>query len=227
MNVFNRTESLIGAEALNKLAVSKVAVFGLGGVGSYAVEALARCGVGALLLVDGDVVEETNVNRQLYALRSTIGKYKTDVAANRVLDINPSINIITKTIFYDEKTSDQVDFSGFDYVIDAIDTVSSKLLIIQKAKQLNVPVVSAMGTGNKLDASAFSIADISKTDTCPLARAMRRELKNRGIGGVDVLFSKEIPQTRGNRVASSVSFVPAAAGLLIAGFVIKKIIGVL
>ena len=222
--MFSRTERLIGAAALEKLKGAKVAVFGVGGVGGYAVEALVRSGVGQLLLVDSDKVSESNLNRQIIALQSTIGQYKTQVAKARALDINPSVQVQTRECFFLPENADEFDFSGYDYVIDAIDTVSGKIALIERAKAYGVKVISAMGAGNKLDATAFEVADISKTSVCPLARVMRRELKKRGIDHVKVVYSKEEPKTSGEeRTPASIAFVPSVAGLILAGEVIKDL----
>lgn len=221
-----RTEMLIGTAATKKLKSSCVAVFGIGGVGSFVCEALARAGIGKLILVDNDTIKESNINRQLIALNSTVGKFKTDVAKDRLLDINPEISIETYKLFYLPETSEKIDFSKFDYVVDAIDTVSGKLQIIEKAYESKIPVISSMGTGNKLDPTAFEITDIYKTSVCPLARVMRYELKKRGIKKLKVLYSKETPiKPQGpERTPASISFVPSVAGLIIAGEVIKDLI---
>lgn len=234
-NAFSRMEILIGDEGTNKISKAKIAVFGLGGVGSYVAEALARCGVASLTLVDNDTVSVTNINRQLYALRSTIGKSKVDIAKERIRDIDDGILVHTYETFYNEDTADMFDFSAYDYVVDAIDTVTAKLLLIEKAKACGTPIISCMGTGNKLNPSKFEIADISKTSVCPLAKVMRTELRKRGIKKVKVLYSKEKPikpADNGERkgtaerpVPGSISFVPSVAGLLIAGEVIHDIIG--
>ena len=228
---FSRTELLIGKASVEKLKKSRVAVFGIGGVGGYVVEALARSGVGAIDLVDNDTVQESNLNRQIIALHSTIGRKKTEVMAERVKDIYPDISVTRYDVFYLPETADSFDFSLYDYVVDAIDTVSGKLALIEQAKKQNVPVISCMGTGNKTDATAFAVADISKTSVCPLARVMRRELKKRGIEHVKVLYSKEEPrksgltdEETGKSVPASIAFVPSVAGLLIAGEVIKDLI---
>ena len=221
----DRTQMLLGPEALHKLNMSRVAVFGLGGVGGYAAEALVRAGVGALTLIDGDTVDETNLNRQLLATRETIGLDKAEVAKRRALSINPECKVTALKLFYAAETRDCVDFSRFDYVADCIDTVSSKLIIIESCVRLGTPVISSMGTGNKLDPSLLKIADISKTSVCPLARVMRRELRNRGIMHVKTLFSTEEPLKTGSRTPGSVSFVPSVAGLLIAGEIIRDIAG--
>lgn len=227
MEEFTRTENLIGSKNLAKIRDSKVAIFGIGGVGSYAAEAIARAGVGKILLVDSDTISLSNINRQLIALHSTVGKYKTEVMRERILDINPICNVISKNIFYDSNSS--LDLSEYDYIIDAIDTVTSKLLLIENANKLNVPIISSMGTGNKLCPEMFEITDIYKTSVCPLARVMRRELKTRGIKKLKVLFSKEEPKNEiksesDKRTPASISFVPSVAGLIIAGEVIKDII---
>ena len=222
--IFDRTKSLIGENSLEKLANSKVAIFGIGGVGGYVVEALVRAGIGEIDLIDNDTINPTNINRQIVALHSTLGQYKVDVAKNRALDINPNIKINTFKTFFDENTINEFDFSKYDYVIDAIDSVKSKILLIKTCKSLNIPIISSMGTGNKLDPLKFEIADISKTSVCPLARVMRSELKKQGIKNLKVLYSKEEPIKTGFRTPSSISFVPPVAGLVIAGYVIKKLI---
>lgn len=246
LHAFSRSEELLGKEGLKVLAGSRVAVFGLGGVGSYVVEALARAGVGNLTLVDHDEVAVTNLNRQLVALRSTIGRKKVQVAKERIMDINEEAVVHTYETFFCQETAELFDFSGYDYVVDAVDTVSAKILLIEKAKAHQIPIISCMGTGNKLDPSCFAIADISKTSVCPLAKVMRTELKKRRIKKVKVLFSTEVapkekkrrlgqkedkgepvelrPAT-GRPVPASVSFVPGVAGLMIAGEVIKDLTG--
>ena len=232
---FSRAGLLLGEAALEKLSASRVALFGLGGVGGYALEALARGGVGELHLIDNDCFGPSNLNRQILATRKTIGRPKVEVGKERVLDINPDARVYTHSLFYTPETADQLDFSGFDYVIDAIDTVSGKLCLIQQAHDAGVPVISCMGTGNKLDPSAFQVADLSKTSTCPLARVMRRELGKRGIRHIKVVYSREEPLSPvgweeeaaaiGKRqIPGSVSFVPGAAGLILAGEVIKDLI---
>jgi Dinucleotide-utilizing enzymes involved in molybdopterin and thiamine biosynthesis family 1 len=232
---FTRTELLIGKRGLISLSKVHILVFGIGGVGSYVVEALARSGVGTLTLVDNDEVMISNINRQLVALHSTIGKFKTEVAKERVKDINPNILVHTYQTFYDAQTSRLFDFKEYDYVVDAIDTVTSKLLIIEQAKASKTPVISCMGTGNKLDPSRLEITDISKTSVCPLAKVMRLELRKRRIKKVKVLYSKEQPikiietntgtKGQGNTpTVGSVAYVPATAGLMIAGEVIKELI---
>lgn len=224
---FSRTELLIGKENIEKLRDKKVAIFGLGGVGSFVTEGIIRCGIKNLILVDNDEISPSNINRQLYALQSTIGKKKTDLAKERCLDINPLANIQTFNLFYLEETQNQIDLSDCDYIIDAIDTVSAKLLLIENAKKFNVPIISSMGTGNKLNPFAFQISDIFKTSVCPLARTMRYELKKRGynsktLKNLKVLFSTEIPASS-IRPPASISFVPSVAGLMIASEVIKDL----
>ena len=226
---FEREAMLLGEDSIQKLNNSYVALFGLGGVGSYAAEALARSGIGRILLVDSDVVSRSNVNRQLCALQSTIGKYKVDVVAERLLDINPDLIIEKSYDFVLPENISDFDFENFDYVIDAIDTVSAKLAIIQSANEHNVPVISCMGTGNKLDPTALTVTDITKTSVCPLARVMRRELKKRGIAHLKVVFSTEEPKEQKYTVKTeskkippaSVAFVPSVAGLIAASEAIK------
>lgn len=226
MEIYERTDMLIGEDNRKKLQNAHIAIFGIGGVGSYVCESLARSGVGAFTLIDGDTVEKSNINRQLIALHSTVGQDKVEVMKSRIYDINPDITVSAKKIFYALENADTVDFSQFSYVVDAIDTVKSKLLIIENAKKCGIPIISSMGTGNKLDASAFKICDIKKTSVCPLARVMRSELRSRGIENVKVLYSEEQPQkTEMGRTPASISYVPSVAGLLIAGEVIKDIIG--
>lgn len=220
---FHRTERLIGQEAVKKLNNARVIVFGVGGVGSYVCEALARAGIGAMEIVDKDVVDITNINRQLIALHSTIGKPKVEVCRNRLLDINPGMEVTARQCFYLPEKSDEFDFSRYDYVVDAIDNVTAKLDIICKAKEAGVPVISSMGTGNKLDPMAFKIADIEKTKVCPLAKVMRKELRKRGVSGVKVVYSEEEPADTESRTPASISFVPSAAGLLIAKAVIEDL----
>lgn len=222
---------LLGNGGVEKLKKARVAVFGIGGVGGYVVEALARSGVGALDLIDKDVVSISNINRQIIALHSTVGKPKTEVMAERIKDVNPDVEVYTHNVFYLPETADQFDFSKYDYVVDAIDTVAGKLALIEQAKGANVPVISSMGAGNKLDPTAFEVADIAKTSVCPLARVMRRELKKRGIEHVKVVYSKEEPlptsetdEETGKAVAGSVAFVPSVVGLIIAGEVIKDLL---
>lgn len=221
---YSRTELIIGSEALDKIKGSSVIVFGIGGVGSYVVEGLARAGVGRLTLVDNDVVDITNINRQLPALHSTIGKFKADVMADRIKDINPSCDVESVKCFFMPDTADSFDFTKYDYVVDAIDTVTGKLALIEKAYSEGVPVISSMGTGNKLDPSLFKITTIEKTRVCPLAKVMRKELKTRGIKGIKVLYSEEEPiRHDGGRTPGSISFVPSVAGLMIAGEVVREL----
>ena len=223
--IFKRTQSLIGEEALRKLNSSHIAVFGIGGVGGYVVEALARSGVGTLTLIDNDTIKESNVNRQVIALHSTIGEMKTEAFRKRLLDINPDIKINVINLFFLPETREMIDFSIFDYVVDAIDTVSGKIAIAEECNKSGTPLISSMGTGNKLDPTAFEISDIYKTSVCPLARVMRYELKKRGIKKLKVLYSKETPQKNDSiRTPSSISFVPSVAGFIIAGEVIKDLI---
>ncbi len=235
MNPFSRTELLLGSDAMQKLKTSRVAVFGLGGVGGYVVEALARSGIGALDLIDHDTISPTNLNRQLLALHSTIGMDKAEAAKNRALDINPALTVTVYKTFYSPDTAALFDFSQYDYIVDAIDTVTAKLALIANAKTAGTPIICSMGTGNKLDPGKFQVADISKTSVCPLARVMRKECAKRGFKGVKVLFSTEdpIPSTEssteelpeGRRsLPGSVAFVPSVAGLMIAGEVIKDLI---
>ncbi len=231
---FIRTEQLIGEQALKRLAKSRVAVFGIGGVGGYVAEALARCGVGFLDLFDNDVVSESNLNRQIIALHSTLGAYKVDVMKTRIADICPAIQVRAHRCFYMPENADMYPFSAYDYVVDAVDTVTAKLTIIERAKAANISVISCMGTGNKLDASKLQVTDITKTDTCPLARVMRKELRDRGIDHLKVLFSSEPPRKpkteslneAGKHPPASIAFVPATAGLLIANEVIRDLIAI-
>lgn len=224
-NQFSRTETLIGTDALTKLANSRVAVFGIGGVGGSVVEALARAGVGALDLVDNDEVNITNINRQIIALHSTVGKSKVEVAKERVLDINPMVNVRTYKTFFTPETSDEFDFSQYDYVVDAIDTVTGKIELVMKSQGVNTPIISCLGTGNKIHPEMFEIADIYKTSVCPLAKVMRTELKKRGVKKLKVLYSKETPIKReGQRIPASISFTPPVAGLIIAGEVVRDLI---
>ena len=235
---FSRTQMLLGPEAMEKLRRSRVAVFGLGGVGGYAVEALARAGVGALDLVDHDTVALSNLNRQILATRETIGRYKTDVAEARIHSINPDCRVTVHRIFFLPETRDQFEFSDYNYVVDAIDTVAGKLALVETAKAAGTPIICAMGAGNKLDPTAFRVADISETSVCPLARVMRSECRKRGIGRLKVVYSTEPPlqpleQPDRSETASSarrstpgsVSFVPSVAGLILAGEVIRDLIG--
>ena len=233
---FLRTEMLLGRDAIEKLHSARVAVFGLGGVGGYAVEALARSGVGSLDLVDNDTVSVSNLNRQILATHSTVGMLKVEAGKRRVLDINPACVVRTYPIFYTPETADSFDFTRYDYIVDAIDTVTGKLALVERAVAVNKPIICCMGTGNKLDASAFQVADISKTSMCPLARVMRKELSKRGIRHLKVVYSQEEAMTPtgweaeaaalGKRqIPGSVAFVPGAAGLLLAGEVVRDLTG--
>ncbi|MBQ7913374.1 MAG: tRNA threonylcarbamoyladenosine dehydratase [Clostridia bacterium] len=227
---FSRTELLLGQEGMEKLKNARVAVFGVGGVGGYVVEALARSGVGALDLIDKDRVSLSNINRQIIALHSTVGELKTEVAAERARDINPQIRVITHNLFYLPETAAQFDFTKYDYIVDAIDTVSGKIALVEQANTAGTPIISSMGAGNKLNATAFKVADISKTNVCPLARVMRRELKKRGINHLKVVYSEEEPlpaktvdEETGKPIPASIAFVPSVVGLIIAGEVIKDL----
>lgn len=224
MSIFERTELVLGADALEKLKNARVAVFGVGGVGGYVVEALARCGVGALDIFDKDTVAESNINRQIIALHNTVGLYKTDVMKARINDINPDCAVTAHRVFYTPDNAGGFDFSVYDHIVDAVDMVSAKIEIIVRAKATGVPVISCMGTGNKLDPARLEVADIYKTSVCPLARVMRAELKKRGVEGVKVVYSREEPKKTGQRTPGSVSFVPPVAGFIIAGEVIKDLI---
>lgn len=225
MDIFSRTERLIGEDALQKLQNSNIIIFGLGGVGSYTAEALARSGIGKMTVVDKDTVDITNINRQLYALRSTVGKPKAEVAKARILDINPECEITAIQKMYLPENSEDFVLSQYDYIVDAIDNVTAKIDLAVKAEQLGIPIISSMGTGNKLDPAAFKVSDIYKTSVCPLCRVMRTQLKKRGVKKLKVVYSEEMPKTDGERTPASISFVPPAAGLIIAGEVIKNIIG--
>ena len=231
---FLRTQMLLGMEALERLKKARVAVFGIGGVGGYTVEALARSGVGQLDLIDNDTVSVSNINRQILAAHSTVGMPKVEAAKARILDINPDCVVRTHQIFYTPETADQFDFTQYGYIVDAIDTVTGKLQLVQRAYEVGTPIICCMGTGNKLDASAFQVADISKTSMCPLARIMRKELSKRGIKHLKVVYSQEEALSPtgweeeaaalGKRqIPGSVAFVPGAAGLILAGEVIKDI----
>lgn len=222
---FLRTQRLLGDLAMNKLKNARVAVFGVGGVGGYVVEALVRSGVGEIDVFDNDTVAESNLNRQIIATTQTIGRPKVDVIKERALLINPDIKVNAHNCFYLPDNADEYDLSVYSYIVDAIDTVTAKIELIKRAKAINVPIMSSMGTGNKLEASSLQVADIKKTEMCPLARTMRRELKNRGITSLKVVYSKEKPITPddGDRTPASTAFVPAAAGLIIAGEVVKDL----
>ena len=248
LNQFSRTELLLGKEAMERLRGSRVAVFGIGGVGGYVCEALVRSGVGAFDLIDDDKVCLTNLNRQIIATRSTVGKYKTEVMKERMLDINPEVQVETHQCFFLPENADTFPFEEYDYVVDAVDTVTAKLELVMKCKEKNVPIISSMGAGNKLDASQFRVADIYKTKVCPLAKVMRRELKKRGVKKLKVVYSEEQPIrpvedmaiscrthcicppgaahkcTERRDIPGSVAFVPSVAGLIIAGEVVKDLI---
>lgn len=234
MNQFSRTQLLVGEEGIEKLHNARVAVFGVGGVGGYVVEALARSGVGTLDLIDNDTVALTNINRQIIATHKTVGMSKVEVAKERVLDINPDAKVNTYNTFYLPETADQFDFTQYDYVVDAIDTVTGKIGLVMQADKCGVKIISSMGAGNKLDPTAFKVTDIYKTSVCPLAKVMRKELKNRGIKKLKVVYSEEVPLTpvgetgedKGQRrqLPGSIAFVPSVVGLIIAGEVIKDII---
>ena len=236
---FIRTAMLLGEDAVEKLKAARVAVFGIGGVGGYTVEALARSGVGALDLIDSDTVSVSNINRQILATHSTVGMPKVEAARKRILDINPDCLVRTHQVFYTPETADQFDFTAYDYIVDAIDTVTGKLMLVQAAKDAGTPIISSMGTGNKLDPTAFRVADIHETSVCPLARIIRKECRKRGIEKLKVVYSTEdpiktqlppddpawaeLPEGR-NALPGSVCFVPAVAGMIIAGEVIKDLI---
>lgn len=248
-NQFSRTELLIGKSAMERLQKARVAVFGIGGVGGYTVEALVRSGIGTIDIIDNDTVCLTNLNRQIYATHSTLGKYKVDVARERILDINPEITVNVHRTFYLPETAGQFDFSEYDYVVDAIDTVTGKLQLVEQAKAAGTPIISSMGAGNKMNPAAFEVADITETSVCPLAKVMRRELKKRGIEHLKVVYSKEKALTpkavaedcdaenggseptadqnaiRRRQTPGSNAFVPSVAGLILAGEVIKDLIG--
>ena len=232
---FIRQEMLLGAEAMGKLRNAHVIVFGIGGVGSYVAEGLARAGVGALSLVDSDTVGISNLNRQICALHSTLGQYQSDVMAQRILDINPECKVRSLPLLYNEENKDAFFDRPYDFIVDAIDLVSCKLSLIQNARERNIPIISAMGTGNKLDPTQFCITDISKTSGCHLARIMRKELRNRGIYDHKVLYSRELPRKPmeaeepppGRRsIPGSLSWVPSVAGLMLAGYVVQQIAGI-
>ena len=248
LNQFNRTELLIGKEGVESLNKAKVAIFGIGGVGSFVVEGLARAGIGNFILVDNDTVDITNLNRQIIATHKTVGKPKVEVAKERILDINPNAKVEIYQEFFSNKSQEILD-SSIDYVVDAVDTVTAKIELVVRAKRLNIPIISSMGTGNKLDPTKFEVTDIYKTSVCPLAKVMRKELKARGIEELKVVYSKEEPIKQNNnlnrycenelasiseakeenntkkQVPGSISFVPSVAGLIIAGEVVKDIIG--
>lgn len=234
---FSRTRLLLGDTAMERLAAARVAVFGIGGVGGHAAEALARSGIGEIDLIDSDTVSESNINRQLIAAYSTIGRYKVDVMAERIRDINPRIVVHTCRGFFLPENADQFPFAKYDYVVDAVDTVTAKIELALRAQAAGVPVISSMGAGNKLDASAFKVADIYQTSVCPLAKVMRRELKKRGVEHLKVVYSQEPPLIPGEgseappsgrrAIPGSVAFVPSVAGLIMAGEVVKDLAGVI
>ena len=247
LNQFSRTQLLLGADNMDRLSNAKVAVFGIGGVGGYVVEALARSGVGSFVLVDDDKVCLTNINRQIIATRKTVGKYKVDVMKERILEINPDADVEVRKCFYLPENAHEFPFEEYSYVVDAVDTVTAKISLVMKAQEMNVPIISSMGAGNKLDASQFRVADIYKTKVCPLAKVMRRELKKRGVKKLKVVYSEEQPTrpvedmaiscrtncicppgaahkcTERRDIPGSVAFVPSVAGLIIAGEVIKDL----
>lgn len=232
-DIFSRAELLLGKESMKRLRDARVAIFGIGGVGSFAAEALARGGVGHIALIDGDVVSLTNLNRQLIATQKTIGRKKTEVMAERIHEICPETDVVEYPCIYGAENKDLIDFVSYDYIVDAIDTVTSKLLLIEEANRAGTEVISCMGTGNKLDPTRFEVEDISKTSVCPLAKVMRKELKNRGISGVKVVYSKELPrkpvvslETGKRQIPGSLSFVPPVAGMILAGEVIRHIAGI-
>lgn len=221
---FSREELLIGKENIDRLHLAKVAVFGIGGVGSFVVEGLARAGIGNFILIDDDTVDITNLNRQLHALHSTIGKYKVDLMKDRILDINPSAKVKVYREFYESNEKNKILDSSVNYIVDAIDSVKSKINLAKDAQELNIPIISSMGTGNKLDPTKFEVSDISRTSVCPLARVMRKELKKIGIKKYKVLYSREDPIKSDEKNPGSISFVPSVAGLIISGEVVKDII---
>ena len=250
LNQFSRTQLLLGESAMQELANKRVAVFGIGGVGGYACEALVRSGIGAFDLIDDDKVCLTNLNRQIIATRKTVGRYKTEVMKERMLEINPNVDVRIHNCFFLPENADKFPFNEYDYIIDAVDTVTAKISIIMKANEFGIPVISSMGAGNKLDPTAFRVADIYKTRVCPLAKVMRRELKKRGVKKLKVVYSEEQPTrpiedmsiscrtncicppgaehkcTERRDIPGSVAFVPSVVGLIIAGEVIKDIVGV-
>ena len=232
---FSRTQMLLGEDAMEKLQRARVIVFGVGGVGGYTVEALARCGIGQIDLCDSDTVSVSNINRQILATHSTVGMLKVEAAKQRILDINPRCVVRTHPFFYLPDTADRFDFTAYDYIVDAIDTVTGKLQLVERAVAAGTPIICSMGTGNKLDPAAFLVADISKTSMCPLSRIMRKELKKRGINHLKVVYSQEealtpavdeeeLARTGKRQIPGSVAFVPGAAGLVLAGEVVKDLI---
>ncbi|MBM7613903.1 tRNA threonylcarbamoyladenosine dehydratase [Alkaliphilus hydrothermalis] len=247
LHSFSRTELLIGTEGLNKLKDSKVAIFGIGGVGTFTVEALARTGIGKFVLVDDDDICLTNINRQLHATRSTVGKSKVETMKGRILDINPKAEVITYQELYNSESAERLLATDYDYVVDAIDMVSAKLDLIERCKKMGLPIISSMGAGNKLNPTRFEVTDISKTSICPLAKVMRKELRKRGIKGVKVVYSKEEPITPltinsdcktdcictnkartctvKHQIPGSIAFVPSTVGLIIASVVVRDLLG--
>ena len=233
-NQFSRTEMLLGKDAMEKLKGARVAIFGIGGVGGHTVEALARCGVGAFDLIDNDTVSITNINRQIIATLDSVGKYKTEVMKERILSINPEAEIEIHNCFFLPETQEMFDFSNYDYVVDAVDTVTAKIALVMACEEAKVPIISSMGAGNKLNPAAFEVADIYKTSVCPLAKVMRRELKKRNIKKLKVVYSKEIPLTPGaseeettkRALPGSIAFTPSVAGLILASEIIKDLTGV-
>ena len=232
---FSRTQMLLGEQAMERLYKARVAVFGVGGVGGYVVEALARCGIGRLDLCDSDTVSISNINRQILATHSTVGLLKVEAAKRRIADINPACEVRTYPFFYLPDTADRFDFAEYDYIVDCIDTVTGKLQLVERAVAVGTPIICSMGTGNKLDPAAFQVADISKTSMCPLARIMRKELKKRGIHHLKVVYSQEearkpdvdeeeLQRTGKRQIPGSVAFVPGAAGLILAGEVVKDLV---
>ena len=219
---FSRTELLLGSESMGRLANARVAVFGIGGVGGYVVEALVRSGIGAVDLIDSDTVCESNLNRQIIATRDTLGKQKVDAMKERIMQINPECKVIAHCCFYLPETADEFDFTQYDYVVDAVDTVTAKIELVMRAKECNVPIISSMGAGNKLNPADFEVADIYKTSVCPLAKVMRRELKKRGVKKLKVVYSKEEPIEKCTPPGST-AFVPSVVGLIIASEVVKDI----
>ncbi|WP_312060967.1 tRNA threonylcarbamoyladenosine dehydratase [Anaerotignum sp.] len=233
LHELSRAELLLGEDSLRKLKQAKVAVFGIGGVGSFATEALARGGVGHLTLIDGDCVSLTNINRQLIATQKTVGQFKTEVMKERIHDILPQTTVESHSVFFTNENRGLIDFGEYDYIVDAIDMITSKIILIEEAKKAGVPIISCMGTGNKLDPSRFEVADIAKTSVCPLAKVMRKELKERGIRDVKVVYSKELPrkpreslESGKRQIPGSLSFVPPAAGMVLAGEVICYLAGI-
>jgi len=223
-NQNTRTIAVLGEAAIEKLKKCRVAVFGVGGVGSYTVEALARAGVGAIDLIDNDTFNVTNINRQMYATHKTIGQYKVDVACERILDINPECNVTAHKMFYLPENAENIDLSQYDYIVDAIDTVAAKVELVINADKCGIPIISSMGTGNKLHPEMFEVTDIYKTSVCPLAKVMRTRLKKEGIKKLKVVYSKEEPIKNADNIIGSVPFVPSVAGLIIAGEVIKDLL---